>query len=33
MEQREEGEHERQHRERQLEQNIEGLRLSVTEQL
>jgi hypothetical protein len=33
MEQREEGEHERRHRERQLEQNIEGLRLSLTEPL
>ena len=30
IEQREEGEHERQHRRRQLEQNAEGLRLSLT---
>ena len=30
IEQREEGEHERQHRQRQLEQNAEGLRLSLT---
>jgi hypothetical protein len=33
MEQRQEGEHERQHREGQLEQNIKGLRLSLDEPL
>jgi hypothetical protein len=33
LEQLEAGEHERRHRERQLEQNLEGLRLSLTEPL